>query len=85
MKAAIFSSFISKIGGLMLKKPFNNMMDKMDYTKHGGAVMLGVSGTVIKAHGSSNAVAFYNAVRQAVRFFESGVNERIVEEFLSNK
>jgi len=84
LKEAIFSSWASKIGGALLKKSFNNMLDKMDYTKHGGAPLLGTNGTVIKAHGSSNAMAFYNAIRQAKSFSESMVNEKIVAEFREN-
>ena len=38
---------------------------KMDYKAVGGAVMLGVQKPVVKAHGSSDAQAFFNAIRQA--------------------
>ena len=37
----------------------------MDYTEYGGAGLFGINSPVIKAHGSSNANALYNAVRQA--------------------
>ena len=37
----------------------------MDYSEYGGSVLLGLDGTVVKAHGSSNAKAFYSAIRQA--------------------
>ncbi|MEJ7165166.1 phosphate acyltransferase, partial [Staphylococcus capitis] len=33
--------------------------------EYGGSVLLGLDGTVVKAHGSSNARAFYSAIRQA--------------------
>ena len=55
----------SKLGALMLLKKINGFKKKMDYTEHGGAPLLGTQKPVIKAHGSSNAKAFYNAVRQA--------------------
>ena len=48
----------------------------MDYTEYGGAPF-GADGVVIKAHGSSNEKAFYHAVRQAVLFSQTGVNEEI--------
>jgi glycerol-3-phosphate acyltransferase PlsX len=41
---------------------------------------LGLSGPVIKAHGSSDEKAFYNAIRQARLFVENGVIQRIEEE-----
>ena len=37
----------------------------MDYAEYGGSVLLGLDGTVVKAHGGSNARAFYSAIRQA--------------------
>ena len=37
----------------------------MDYSEYGGSVLLGLEGTVVKAHGSSNAKSFYSAIRQA--------------------
>lgn len=80
LKEAIYGSAIGKIGGLLLKKQFKAFMDKLDYTKYGGAPLLGVNGAVIKAHGSSNAVAFYHAIRQAVEFVGSGVNAEIKKQ-----
>ena len=55
----------AKLGAVMLLKKINAFKKKMDYTEHGGAPLLGTQKPVIKAHGSSNAKAFYNAVRQA--------------------
>ena len=46
----------------------------MDYSEYGGAPLMGIARPVIKAHGSSNAKAFKNAIRQAVTFVESGAN-----------
>ena len=39
----------------------------------GGAPLLGISKPVIKAHGSSDAKAFKNAIRQAIAYADSGV------------
>lgn len=42
-----------------------------------GAPLLGTAKPVIKAHGSSNARAFYNAIRQAKQFTETNVIDEI--------
>ena len=39
--------------------------------------MLGISKPVIKAHGSSDARAIYNAIRQAIAFADSGIIDDI--------
>lgn len=80
LKEEIMSTTRTKIGGLLLKPVFKKFKKKFDYTEHGGAILLGVNGPVIKAHGSSNAKAFKNAVRQAVLCIEGGVVENIRTE-----
>jgi glycerol-3-phosphate acyltransferase PlsX len=48
-----------------------------DAKEHGGSPILGLRKPVIKAHGSSDARAFKSAIRQAMRFAESGAIETI--------
>ena len=49
----------------------------MDSSEVGGAPLLGVKKPVIKAHGSSDAKAIKNAIRQAISFTEKGVIDTI--------
>lgn len=70
----------SKLGALMLKPAFKNIKKGMDYTEVGGAPLLGVNGAFIKAHGSSNAKAIMNAVRQARLFLIGEVKEKIEDQ-----
>lgn len=65
LKETIMSSFKNKLAGAVLKKNLETFAKKMDYSEYGGSVLLGLDGTVVKAHGSSNAKAFYSAIRQA--------------------
>ncbi len=65
LKAEIKSSKKAMIGALFMKGAFANLKDKLDYNKRGGAVLLGMEKVIVKAHGSSNAVAFKSAVLQA--------------------
>ena len=76
--------FKSGLGGaiayLLLKKGLKNFKMKFDASEHGGAPILGLSKTVIKAHGSSNAKAFSNAIRQATECINRGVVDIIAAE-----
>lgn len=65
LQETIMSSFKNKLAGAVLKKDLDTFAKKMDYSEYGGSVLLGLDGTVVKAHGSSNAKAFYSAIRQA--------------------
>ena len=49
----------------------------MDYKEVGGSALLGVKKPVIKAHGSSDGYAFYNAVRQAQKCISGNVTGEI--------
>lgn len=77
LKEGIMSSVMSKIGGLLLKSVFSDFKKKFDYTEYGGSAFLGANGIVIKAHGSSNAKAFKNAIRQAVEFHDNKIIDKI--------
>ena len=66
MKHKIFKrSFFSKLGYLLCKPGVDEVMGLLDYRTIGGTQFLGIKKPVIKAHGSSDALAFRNAIRQA--------------------
>ena len=67
MKHKIFKrNFLSKIGYLLCKPGVDEVMKMMDYREIGGTQFLGIKKPVIKAHGASDALAFRNAVGQAM-------------------
>ena len=67
MKHKIFKrNFFSKIGYLLCKPGVDEVMKMMDYREIGGTQFLGIKKPVIKAHGSSDALAFRNAIKQAM-------------------
>ena len=65
LKKMFKKNVLSKIGYLLLKSGVADLMKMMDYREIGGTQFLGIKKPVIKAHGSSDALAFRNAVRQA--------------------
>ena len=77
IKGIFKKNILTKIGALFVIKGINEFKKTMDYTEYGGAPLLGISKPVIKAHGSSNAKAIKNAIRQAIQFGSSGMIEAI--------
>lgn len=74
MKHKIFKrNIFSMIGYLFCKKGVDEVMKMMDYREIGGTEFLGIQKPVIKAHGSSDALAFRNAVRQAMSAAENSI------------
>ncbi len=83
LKSEIMSSTRTKIGGLLLKPVFKRFKTKFDYKEYGGAAFIGVKGICIKAHGSSDAKAFKNAIKQAIIFYDNKIIEKISNEIES--
>lgn len=75
----IFSGFAGNLSGLLVLKKIKLFKKQMDYKEVGGAVLLGVSKPVIKAHGSSDASAFFNAIRQAKKCVDGDVVGKITD------
>ncbi len=85
IKGIFIKSFVTKAAALLLKEGLTSFKKAMDYTETGGALVMGVDAPVIKAHGSSNAKAFFNAVRQAKRFAETDVIGELRKTFVKSE
>lgn len=88
LKRIFLKNAISKVAAVAVKSGISDMKKSMDYTEHGGAPILGVRHPVIKAHGSSNAKAFFSAIRQAKRLVDCGLIDGItkgIEEYCSEE
>ena len=64
---------------LMVKGGINELGKTLDYTEYGGAPLLGCTKPVVKAHGSSNAKAFYHAIRQSIDMVNNNLVDTISE------
>ena len=88
MKHKIFKrNILSKIGYLFCKKGVDEVVKMMDYREIGGTQFLGIKKPVIKAHGSSDALAFRNAVKQAMNAAQSDISGELEQSLrlLSDK
>lgn len=81
LKNIFYKSVISKLSAVLVKGALKDFKNKMDYKEQGGAILIGVKKPVIKAHGSSDARAIKNAIRQAINMVEKNV-VKLIEESL---
>lgn len=58
---------------------------KLDYNEYGGALLLGVPGNIIIAHGHSKRKTIAQAILAAVKETEHGITELMVSEILQPK
>jgi len=79
LKHKVFKGFWAKIGYLFCRKGVKEIKKMLDYREIGGTQFLGIKKPVIKAHGSSDALAFRNAVKQAMDAANSDMTAELEE------
>lgn len=77
LKEMFFANLLTKMGALCVKKQIDIFSKQMDYKEIGGSPLLGTAKPVFKAHGSSDAKAFFGAFRQAKLFVENNAIEEM--------
>lgn len=82
VKEGMMSTLKSKIGALLVKPALKKTLKSFSTDQYGGAPMLGLTGLVVKAHGSSNAVEIKNSILQCIAFKEQKINEKIKEKII---
>ena len=73
LKSLFKSNAVSMASALLMQKTIKAFKKKFDASEYGGAPLLGISKPVIKAHGSSDAKAVKNAVKQAIYYVNTGI------------
>jgi glycerol-3-phosphate acyltransferase PlsX len=80
LKKELTASPIRKLGAQLAKGGLMKMKKRMDPEVYGGAVVLGLNGTVIKTHGSSRQRAIANAIRVAAEEIRHGINQLVSQQ-----
>ncbi len=81
IKQEFGANILSKIIGLTAKPFMKRIYKRINYEEFGGALLLGVKGITVIAHGRSTSYAIRNAVKVAKEAVEAGVNKKIAEFF----
>ncbi|MBQ8849253.1 MAG: phosphate acyltransferase PlsX [Clostridia bacterium] len=85
LKGLFTKNLRTKLAYLLVKPYVSDLKKNFDASEYGGAPILGISKPVIKAHGSSNAKAFKNAIRQAVACAENDLTADIAEALAARR
>lgn len=85
IKKMFYKNAKTKLAGLAMKPEMAEFKKSFDYSEYGGAPLLGIQKPVIKAHGSSDAKAIKNAIRQAKTCAENNVAGSIETWLQQNK
>ena len=79
LKGVFTQNLLTKLAAVLVAGGLKQMKKLLSSSEVGGTALGGISKPVIKAHGSSNAYAIKNAVRQAKQYVSSGIIESITE------
>lgn len=79
IKEGLMSSLRTKLGALMVKPALKGLVKTFDVSSQGGALLLGLKGLVVKAHGNSKAKEIKTALCQCIAFKENSINEKITD------
>jgi glycerol-3-phosphate acyltransferase PlsX len=85
LREMFLRDIFTKISAGLLRKSLGEFKKSFDQSEYGGAPFLGLRKTVIKAHGSSDAKAIKNAIRQAKFCIETKIIEQIETESQINR
>ncbi len=80
LKAELTANPLRKFGAFLSQGAFRSLKRRLDPEVHGGAVLLGLNGNVIKAHGSSRERAIMGAIRVAAEEVQHGLNDIIARQ-----
>ena len=79
LKGMFKKNLLTKLAAVLVSGGLKDLKKLMNADEVGGTALLGISKPVIKAHGSSNAYAIQNAIRQAKQCVASGIVDSITE------
>ncbi len=80
LKDELKKSPVSMLGALLASRALTTIKRRMDPDAYGGAPLLGLNGTIMKAHGSARERAIMNAIRITTDAVQNQLNETIRRE-----
>ena len=68
---------LNKFSILLSHKSLKQFKDKLDPRKYNGAIFLGLQGSVVKSHGSTDAIGFANSINVCHKIVKANLLEKI--------
>ncbi len=79
LRRSLAMSPITRLGAWLARDAFLQLRKETDYAEQGGALLMGVDGISIIAHGGSNAKAIKNAIRVGYESVRHELNRHLVD------
>lgn len=78
LKEELTQTWLGRAGALLALPAFSRLKTRLSPEQYGGAPLLGLKSTILKAHGSSNRFAFMNAIRIGLQISQHNMNDDII-------
>jgi len=79
LKQVFTSTIPARLGYLLARPALDRLREWMDPRRYNGAILLGLSGVVVKSHGGTDAMGFAHAVDVAMDMVTHGFTHQIRE------
>ena len=79
LRAAVTATPAARLGAFLQRRGLREMAARLDAESYGGAVLLGLGGTVVIAHGASTARAITSACLLAADLARGEITEKITQ------
>lgn len=77
LKEAFANSIMSKFAALLAMTSLKRLQKRIDPRRVNGGIFLGLNGTVVKSHGSADAMGVSAAIKLAFKLARSGFQDRL--------
>lgn len=81
LRSRIQTGLRYRVGAWLLRPALRHLSTQLDYASHGGALLVGVKGVCVIAHGRSSPAAIESAIRVAAELAQQGVVEELGASF----
>jgi phosphate acyltransferase len=83
LRSMFQTSLRTKLAYLLLRRDVDRLRNDLDASETGGALLLGLNGVAVKAHGSSDARAIRNAIAVAMSLAQSDIAVQVADGMAS--
>lgn len=84
IKKELTANIFRKMAAAVIKPGMMNIKNRVDYSEYGGAALFGLTAPAVKAHGSSDGHAVFNAFKQARNMVQQHVITTINDKVKNN-
>mgnify|MGYP001262942184 CR=1 FL=1 len=77
LKKSLTKNIVTKLSLLFSYFALKKFKDKLDPRKYNGAILLGLNGPVVKSHGGTDSIGFYNSINLCYKIIKGNFMQQI--------